>query len=160
MDGERCGYPTKAGHPCGWPAAECRVPWHRQRPAVPGTGPAPSPATPQPAGVEEHDLRALAWWVIAETLGNRIDPPKASVVNAIMRTLSSLGPEPAGEERALEDVVLRGLLMHGIPPRDEEEWVRAAELFDDEALAEFRRWAVLLGEADSDDRLEPLFPGE
>ena len=30
--------------------------------------------------------------------------------------------------------------MHGVPPRTPEEWGHAAELFDDEALAEFRRW--------------------
>ncbi|MXY36703.1 MAG: hypothetical protein F4061_01185 [Acidobacteria bacterium] len=91
--------------------------------------------------IRERDLRTLGWWLIEETLAGRVTPPEASAVNRMMHTLLQLGPTPEADELALQEVALRGLLMHGVPPRTEEEWRRAAEIFDDEALAEFRRWA-------------------
>ena len=91
--------------------------------------------------IRERDLRGLGWWLIEETLAGRVTPPEASAVNRMMHTLLQLGPAPEAEDRALQEVALRGLLMHGVPPRTEDEWRRAAEVFDDEALAEFRRWA-------------------
>ncbi len=94
-----------------------------------------------------RDLRALGWWLIEETLAGRITPPEASAVNRMMHTLLQLGPTPEADDVALQDVALRGLLMHGLPPRTAEEWRRAAEVFDDDALAEFRRWPAASGDA-------------
>ena len=67
-----------------------------------------------------------------------------------MRILASLGPEPMAEAEALKQVELRGRIMHGQPPRNPQEWERAAAVFDDEALAEFHRW---------DDEIERLLAG-
>ena len=137
-DDDRCGAPTRGGAPCRFPADKCPHEAHdRTR-----EGRSARTRTPSPVGaIRERDLRTLGWWLIEETLAGRVTPPEASAVNRMMHTLLQLGPTPEADELALQEVALRGLLMHGVPPRTEEEWRRAAEIFDDEALAEFRRWA-------------------
>ncbi len=137
-----CGAPTRGGSACRFPADRCPHEAHararEQRPRTTRGAPPPSPA----GAIRERDLRALGWWLIEETLAGRVTPPEASAVNRMMHTLLQLGPAPEADERALQEVALRGLLMHGVPPRTEEEWHRAAEIFDEEALTEFRRWAA------------------
>lgn len=137
-DDDRCGAPTRGGAPCRFPAGQCPHKAHaRAREGRPGRARSPSPV----GAIRERDLRALGWWLIEETLAGRVTPPEASAVNRMMHTLLQLGPTPEADDLALQEVALRGLLMHGVPPRTEDEWRRAAEIFDDEALAEFRRWA-------------------
>ena len=146
MPETRCGAPTRAGSACRFPADQCPHEAHaRAREELPG------PERPlSPAGViRGRDLRALGWWLIEEALAGRITPPTVSAVNRMMHTLLQLGPAPEAEELALQEVALRGLLMHGVPPRTPEEWTRAAEIFDDEALAEFRRWGAPEGAGES-----------
>ena len=139
-DHDRCGAPTRGGAPCRFPAGQCP---HDAHARARGGGPVRErPASPVGA-IRERDLRTLGWWLIEETLAGRVTPPEASAVNRMMHTLLQLGPTPEADELALQEVALRGLLMHGVPPRTEEEWRRAAEIFDDDALAEFRRWASL-----------------
>lgn len=137
-DDDRCGAPTRGGAPCRFPAGQCPHDSHaRAREGRPARAPSPSPV----GAILERDLRGLGWWLIEETLAGRVTPPEASAVNRMMHTLLQLGPTPEADDLALQEVALRGLLMHGVPPRTEEEWRRAAQIFDDEALAEFRRWA-------------------
>ncbi len=150
MSNDRCGAPTRGGSACRFPADRCPHEAHgRAREARP-------PHERSPAGaIRERDLRGLGWWLIEETLAGRVTPPEASAVNRMMHTLLQLGPTPEAEERALQEVALRGLLMHGVPPRSEDEWRRAAEIFDDEALAEFRRWAAPEGKPAKHEDGEP-----
>ncbi len=143
MPNALCGAPTRGGAACRFPADRCPHSAHaRHRERGGGTPAVPSPVD----ALRARDLRALSWWLIEEILGGRIAPPEASAVNRMMHTLLQLGPSPEADERALQEVALRGLLMHGLPPRTEAEWHRAAELFDDEALAEFQRWESADGE--------------
>lgn len=136
MPDDPCGAPTRAGAACRYPADRCPHESHaRAREARPRHERSPVGA------IRARDLRALGWWLIEETLAGRVTPPEASAVNRMMHTLLQLGPAPEAEDRALQEVALRGLLMHGVPPRTEDEWRRAAEIFDEDALAEFRRWA-------------------
>jgi hypothetical protein len=105
--------------------------------------------------------------VIAQVLGESLDPRSAAVVVTVMRVLTALGAEPMAEEEALKEIALRGRIMNGQAPRDAEEWERAARIFDADALAEFRRWergplaldGALL-EGDGGDGGEPLIPGD
>ena len=134
-----CGAPTSRGSPCRFPIDRCPHETHAASRAGGASHPPPPPPPPTEA-VRERDLRTLVWWLIEETLAGRITPPEASVVNRMMHTLLELGPTPEADEQALQEVALRGLLMHGVPPRTPEEWKRASQIFDDAALAEFRRW--------------------
>ncbi len=133
----RCGAPTRGGSPCRFPIDRCP---HEAHTASRGAGGGPPPPPPPSEAVRERDLHTLVWWLIEETLAGRITPPEASAVNRMMHTLLELGPTPEADEQALQEVALRGLLMHGVPPRTAEEWKRASEIFDEAALAEFRRW--------------------
>lgn len=161
----------KKGGPCPWPVAKCPVPAHadwRDRtglPLEPAQTSAPmadEQAIPEsPGWLNGKDLRGLGWWLIERVLWGRIETQQASVVASLMRTLAALGPEEASEEEALREVELRGRLMHGQPPRTEEEWARARAAFDEDALAEFRRWAsLLLLEGDRGDGPEPFDLGQ
>ena len=87
----------------------------------------------------EHDLRAVGWWVLDGLVSGEVDPRRAGVIATWMRVMASMGPEPMDQEEALAEVELRGLIMHGIPPRNEEEWERARRIFSPESLAEFSR---------------------
>lgn len=106
-----------------------------------------------------RDLRELGWWLIEQVLEARIDQKDAAVVSTLIRTLATLGPSPLDDERALREVMLRGRLMHGLPPASEDEWRQAEEAFEPAAIAEFLRWRPLL-EGDAEDRFEPLLFGE
>ena len=156
MSNEPCGAPTREGIGCRYPAASCRHEAHaRYREA---RGDPDRPRSPVEA-IRRRDLRALGWWLIEEILAGRVTPPEASAVNRMMHTLLQLGPASEEDERSLQETALRGLLMHGVPPRTDDEWRQAAEIFDEDALAEFHRWTPLL-EGDADHGVEPLGLGD
>ena len=158
MPQSRCGAPTRGGSACRFPADRCPHESHAGARAAPSRG-AP-PKSPPAGAIRERDLRALGWWLIEATLAGRVTPPEASAVNRMMHTLLQLGPAPEADERALREVALRGLLMHGVPPRTGEEWRRAAEIFDDEALAEFRRWPPSARASGERDKTAPTGDGD
>jgi hypothetical protein len=96
-----------------------------------------------PSAVDERDLHGLGWWVIKNAITGELTTPQGTVVANVMRVIAGLGPEPLAEEEALRNVELSGRIMHGVPPRNEAEWERARRMFDDDAIAEFERWAAL-----------------
>lgn len=98
---------------------------------------------PIPDAIRARDPLALQWWVIQQVIEGTIQPNQASAIATVVRTLANLPPAAADEAEALAAIALRGQLMHGIPPRSAAQWELAARLFDDDALAEFRRWSLL-----------------
>ncbi len=60
---------------------------------------------------------------------------EASVAATLLRVLSSLGPPPADPRAIDREVAVRALLMHGLLPRDVDEWELARDLFGEELLA-------------------------
>lgn len=111
-----------------------------------------------PAAIQSRDPLALQWWVIERIIDGALQPPQAAAISGVVRTLANLPPGARDEAAALASIALRGQLMHGIPPRTPEQWALAATMFDDEALAEFRRWELL--EDDRGDVREPLGLGD
>lgn len=107
-----------------------------------------------PEAVRLRDVRGFAWW-LAEELLQGIGAPwnNATPVTSVLRVLAAMGPEPMAEDEALAEVELRGLVMHGIPPRTPEEWARAEALFSPEALREIRRWEPLLAADEGEGEL-------
>ena len=167
MPNEKCRVTTLAGRPCGWEAAKCPVPSHRtQRAARPGAAPPPSAesstaatspiaSAEPPLHVGARDLTGLGWWLVERVILGAVSTAEAAVLASVMRVLAGLGPGEMDRDSALREAQLRGLVMHGIPPRNQEEWELAEAVFDEEALAEFHRWETLL-ETHADDRREPL----
>lgn len=96
-----------------------------------------------PPTVDGRDLHAVSWWVLERLLHDEIDPRRASAMRAMVRTIAQLGPEERDRQEQLREAQLRGLVMHGIPPRTPEEWALAERVFDDDALAELHRWEAL-----------------
>lgn len=160
---ELCGAPTRAGSSCRRPKAACS--WHggNANPAAPGNvetsanGPR---ALPVPSAVTERDLRKFSWWLAAKVLRAELEPQRASVLATLVRVLASLGPDPMSEREALAEVELRGLLMHGIPPKNAEQWARAEAIFAPETLAEIERRFALFGDGQGDYVRKPLLDRE
>ncbi len=152
-----CGAPTLAGGACRWPRDRCTFHGARQRRSrPPSPPPPPEGATGDiPAAIERRDVRELAWWLMEALIGGwDHSPGNASSLTAVLRVLASMGPEPRAEEDALAEAELRGLIMHGVPPRTPTEWERAAAVFSPEALREIARWEGLLATGEDDGLLE------
>ncbi|MBN9494012.1 hypothetical protein J0H33_11810, partial [bacterium] len=55
--------------------------------------------------------------------------------------LQQLPPTPEEEDRILREVALRGLIMSGLTPRNDDEWALAREVFDDQTIQDIERRA-------------------
>jgi hypothetical protein len=180
IDEDLCGAPTLAGSPCRWPAKGCPVGTHRR--FREGTRPQKLAAPPERAvgqrpGSEDggrnhaappsawdsilrHDIPEVAWGALRGLTDGTLEDRTGSVMATLLRVLIAAGESGPGDEAALREVELRGLLMHGLPPRDDEEWALLESTFSPEAVAEVRRWPPLL-EAHALDSVKPgLFRDE
>jgi hypothetical protein len=90
---------------------------------------------------EDRSLHGVAWWVLEHLAQGAIPERRATALASVLRVLLAIGPDVTSEEDRLAEVALRGVLMHGTPPRDEDEWALAEERFTSDAIEEFRRWA-------------------
>ncbi len=100
---------------------------------------APAPREPAIAG---RDLHSVAWRLLEDLLEDeRVDAARrASAGATLIRVVEALGEAPVSRERAAAEIALRGMVMHGMPPRNAEEWALAEELFTPDAIAMFRTW--------------------
>jgi hypothetical protein len=110
-------------------------------------------ASAAPDAVAGRDLGRLGWWVLERLADGSMEPRRAGVFASMMRVVAAMGPDGATREEQLRETALRGVLMHGIPPRDAEEWALAERIFTADAIEEFHRWTPL-GVADPDDDYE------
>ena len=129
------------------------------KPALPASDdPQTAPKLEPPPAVEKRDMHALGWWALARMIEGQLTPAAVGAIAGVFRTLNAIAPDGDTEEENLANIALHGLLMHGIPPRNDAEWARAEAQFDDDALAEMRRWALLQG--DTRHQREPLALGD
>ena len=151
----KCGSKaTKSKTPCGYEIEKCPHAGHARDSAAPERhGVAALAQADQPVGMtpatEERrapeaiagrDLRQLAWWTAGALIDGTLEARDVSAMCTLIRTLHALGPEPGDQEAILREIELRGVVMNGFPPRDEEEWALAERVFDAEAITEFHRW--------------------
>lgn len=92
---------------------------------------------------DERDLRSVGWLVLERIFFSDMLPAEVSASATVIRALTALGDAPADQEEQLAEIELRGMLMNGFQPRSPEEWARAATLFGETSMAEFRRWKRL-----------------
>jgi hypothetical protein len=92
--------------------------------------------------IAKRDLHAVAWRLLEDLLeDDRVDAARrASAGATLIRVVEALGEPPVSRERAAAEIALRGMVMHGMPPRNAEEWALAEELFTPDAVAMFRTW--------------------
>ena len=155
----KCGSKsTRSNAPCGYELQQCPYAGHAGDSADPerhGSGPGertggqsrppvPEPERPPvravPEAVAGRNLRQLAWWTIGALIDGSLEARDVAALCTLIRTLHTLGPEPEEEEAILAEIELRGVVMNGFPPRNDEEWALAERVFDADALAEFHRW--------------------
>ena len=136
----RCSAMTKAGRPCQWDAGACKH--HPSAVAREGTAASEAPALREPPpSLAARDISGTAWWLAAQLLSGAIETPVATAATALLRLVAGL---PAGVESddVLDELILRGRLMHGFPPADEHGWQMLEERFTPDAVAEVKRWAA------------------
>lgn len=76
----------------------------------------------------ERDPLAAAWRVIDALWREECEPQRAQAIIAALRLVFAAGQAPLERDRALREAELLGLLMHGLPPRDDAERALAEEL--------------------------------
>jgi hypothetical protein len=134
-----CSLRTETGPACGYPPGACPI---HTRDSV------PAPATSQEEQPDEkfnhESLRPIAESVITRLNGGTLKPLDAIRWLRALHTFYQLPVPALDEQEAWKEVELRGLIMHGQPPRNPEEWARAELVFDDEALAMFHDWEAKL----------------
>jgi len=95
-----------------------------------------------PEAIARRDVRKSVWWLTEQLVLGTISSSRALALSRLLHTAAQMGPDELDEEQILREIELRGILMHGIPPRDDEEWELAKTIFDDDAIAEFKRWSA------------------
>lgn len=159
----KCGAPTQQGTACRWDSEKCRhhQGWRDGPRADAGertsdTTTASAELRPAPDAIEKRDIHGLAWWALRGLTTTELDARTGSVIASLLRVVLAAGEAGlTDDEEARREVELRGLLMHGIPPRNDEEWERLEQSFSPEAVEEVRRWRKLLVA----DRLDGVDPG-
>lgn len=139
---EKCGEVLATGQGCAFPAGRCPV--HEEsrptdpEPAGPDEGAQTTPArTPR---AQTTDIRNLAHEALKAVSELNASPTLATrFVNAIKATQSLGEPEWTFDEKFAEAALL-GSIMHGIPPRDREDWEELEKTHDPYTLQLLYRW--------------------
>ncbi len=133
-----------------------------RKPAAPAAAPneAIESGVELPGAYADRDERGFAWWAVGAVATGQLSTSQGSTIASLIRIINAMGLPPASEEEALREAEFRGRIRHGSPPRTPEEWQRAAQFFDDEALERFRGWeASLEGDGRYIDDPEGLVDG-
>ncbi len=95
---------------------------------------------------ESRDLRTVAWRFLSEIRHApeflKLSAPAASM----MRVIFALGDEPEDRAAAIAETAVIGSILHGIAPRDEDQWAIAERIYDDATLDDLRHWTPLMGQ--------------
>lgn len=150
MEDAVCGAITRKGGRCqNRNGANC--PYHTDDQRARGHAEDPTEGDARPRGaasetrenaIPVRDLHAVAWRLLEDLLeDDRVDAARrASAGATLIRVVEALGEPPVSRERAAAEIALRGMVMHGMPPRNAEEWALAEELFTPDAVTMFRTW--------------------
>ena len=131
-----CGSPTPSGFSCGYPPNQC--PLHIRDLTASDT--APAAEEPEPGEVDTAMLAKFAASVVVRLSRGKLSPLDAMRALRALATFTKLPGPPEDEDEILAEVELRGVVMNGFPPRNEEEWQLARKVFDADAIEEFERW--------------------
>jgi hypothetical protein len=129
---EQCGATLKSGRKCAFPIDRC--PAHEQRRAAERAGGAP------PVDARPPDMRTLARAALQAFSDSNLSPTLATrFVNAI-KTTESMGEPARDSAETLREAAIMGGIMHGIPPRDREDWEMLEEIMDPYTMLMLYRW--------------------
>jgi len=127
-----CNSPTSTGHTCGYPPNAC--PLHIR------VWPSTAPAEPPLEKFDRNSLKPIAESVLTKLTDGAITPLEAIRWFRAIRNFHELPISQEDENEVLAEVELRGVVMNGFPPRNDEEWALAEKVFDADAIREFHRW--------------------
>jgi hypothetical protein len=98
------------------------------------------PAEPAPPR-SELNLRVLAQDAIERVFDGAASPLQAARLVRALRSFQTVELDPYDEQQALKRIEVSGRAMNGMPPGSPEQWDLARQMYDDDSLREFIRWA-------------------
>jgi hypothetical protein len=128
-DNRSCGRDIN-GKPCWYPVTIC--PLH--------STPPPRELMNGPAATE-REVRNLLIEAARALVQLNGSPAQIGRIMRAVHLLQQLPPTPEEEDRILREVALRGLIMSGLTPRNDDEWALAREVFDDQTIQDIERRA-------------------
>lgn len=139
---EKCGATLANGRGCAFPAGRC--PSHEElRPAAaePEVADVPAPAPrARKRKPETPDIRKLAQDALEAVSNSNASPTLATRFVHAVRAVEAMGPSKGDEVENLREAALLGSIMHGIPPRDREDWEYLEEIMDPYSMHLLYRW--------------------
>lgn len=124
-----CAQTTHSGEPCRYPIDRC--PRHALRPEI---------ASKRVSKADARDPHAIGRFAVEHAATSSASPLQTARLVRAVTQLHAMGEAPMDHELALREIELRGRIMNGQPPGNDEQWALAEQLFNDEALNEFHRW--------------------
>lgn len=95
---------------------------------------------------EDRDLRTVAWRFLSEIRHSRDFLKYSAPAASMMRVVFAQGDEPEDRAAAIAETAVIGSILHGIAPRDADQWAIAERIYDEAALEDLRHWTPLLGQ--------------
>ena len=89
---------------------------------------------------EKRDLLTVAWDYLRHIRSSPDHEKLASPAASIMRVILALGGEDEVAAEKLEEAIVIGGAINGLPPVTERGWEVAARVFDPMMLAHLRAW--------------------
>lgn len=133
-----CNNPaTPNGQPCQFFAANC--PLHDNLAAPPSAAEAASTGA-EPEKRERVDIRRLARNALEAVSEDAASPAYAARFVHAIKATEAMGEEPETLQEQMAMAALLGGVMHGIPPRDREQWELLEQNFDRRTLLDLYRW--------------------
>ena len=127
-----CNSPTSTGHSCGYPPNTC--PLHIR------AWPTNTSETHPSEKFDRKSLGPIAQSVVVKLTAGAITPLEAIRWLRAIHIFHDLPMSTEDEDDVLAEIELRGVVMNGFPPRNDEEWELAKKVFDADAITEFHRW--------------------
>ncbi len=132
MTPNHCNQTTPSGHPCYHLASRC--PFHPAPVRAPDDAAEPSAERPNPHRFIFHALQ--------DAVEGKASPASVTRLVKTLAIAHRIGPPPLDADRIADEIALKGMTMHGIPPRTEAQWNLAREMFTGDSLHLFARWLL------------------
>lgn len=98
-----------------------------------------------------RELREFAWLAMEGVLRALGWERGGAIIASLIARLITLGEESANLQEAAEIAVVHGLMVHGVPPRNEREWEIARRIYEPEVIRLMETWAPFTGFLAPDD---------
>ena len=113
-------------------------------PVQPQEPPTP-PTNAELEALASRNLRDFTWYALEGVLRALGWERGGAVIASLIRALIAQGEDKMDLSEASAIAVVNGLMVHGIPPRNEEEWEVAGRIYEPKIVELLKTWPPLEG---------------